>query len=86
MFAVVTYDKNEKRVQRVEKTLAKYLVHVQNSVFEGNINKITLSELEQDVLKVISPREDSVRIYLFEREENVKVRSLGAQESTSDII
>ncbi|SUY64384.1 CRISPR-associated endoribonuclease Cas2 [Clostridium sporogenes] len=39
MFVILTYDIEEKRINRVRKTLKKYLVWTQNSVFEGEITE-----------------------------------------------
>lgn len=86
MFAVITYDVNEKRIARIEKILGKYLVHTQNSVFEGNIDRSTLAELERELSNAISPDEDSIRIYLFESRAAVKTVSLGQQRSPSNVI
>lgn len=42
MFVILTYDVGEKRVNRVRKTLKKYLTWTQNSVFEGQITDAKL--------------------------------------------
>ena len=39
MFVIVVYDINRKRVGMALKICRKYLVHVQKSVFEGNITE-----------------------------------------------
>lgn len=43
MFIILSYDVKAKRVAKVKKTCSKYLVWVQNSVFEGNITDSKLS-------------------------------------------
>lgn len=86
MFVVVTYDVNEKRIPAVEKFLQRYLAHVQNSVFEGELGSAEIDELERGLKRIICPDQDSVRIYVFERRECVRTLSLGAQEEPSGII
>ncbi len=86
MFVVVTYDVNEKRVQRVEAYLQKFLFHAQNSVFEGDLGKNEIKELEKGLQKIISSNEDSVRIYIFESRDAVKIKSMGAQANESNVI
>lgn len=86
MFVVVTYDVNAKRIPAVEKFLRRYLAHVQNSVFEGELGKAEIDEIESGLKRIISPDQDSVRIYIFERRGCVRTRSLGAQEDPSEII
>ena len=46
MFVIVTYDVNVKRNNKVLKICRKYLVHVQKSVFEGNITEAKLRKLK----------------------------------------
>ena len=46
MFVILTYDVNKKRVNKIKKICKKYLVHVQNSVFEGNITDSRLNKLK----------------------------------------
>lgn len=86
MFVVVTYDVNAKRIPRVEKFLNRFLAHVQNSIFEGELSGTAIKELESGLKKIISRDQDSVRIYVFERRECVKTISLGTQTEPSDII
>jgi len=51
-YVIITYDVNEKRVNKVCKKLREYLTWSQNSVFEGDITlgtlKRCLSQLEKN--------------------------------------
>ena len=49
MFVIVTYDVNVKRNNKVLKICRKYLVHVQKSVFEGNITEAKLGKLKSEL-------------------------------------
>ena len=53
MFVVLTYDVGVKRVSKVLKTCRKYMVHVQKSVFEGNISEAKLEKLKRELKKII---------------------------------
>ena len=73
MYIVLTYDVGAKRVSKVSKTCNKYLVWVQNSVFEGNITEAKLNRLKKELDKKIDINSDNIRIY---RLENIKYSSL----------
>jgi len=53
----------ERRLQRVAKVCEQYGVRVQKSVFEARLSATQLERLINDLLEVIVPRSDSVRIY-----------------------
>ena len=63
MYIILVYDINKKRVNKILKICRKYLVRVQNSVFEGQITDRKLDNLKSEIAKVINFRQDSVRIY-----------------------
>ena len=66
MFVIVTYDVNVKRNNKVLKICRKYLVHVQKSVFEGNITEAKLRKLKSVLKRTTKTDEDSVIIYWFD--------------------
>ena len=47
MFVILTYDIGAKRVSKIMKICRKYLLHVQRSVFEGNITRSSFEETEK---------------------------------------
>ena len=64
MFVVITYDcTDDKRRLRLAKILLDYGYRVQYSVFEADLDRLLLEELCKRIKKVISQKEDSVRIY-----------------------
>ena len=63
MFVIVTYDVHVKRNNKVLKICRKYLVHVQKSVFEGNITEAKLRKLKSELKRTTKTDEDSVIIY-----------------------
>ena len=73
-YALLFYDVNEKRVQKVFKICKKYLSHYQKSVFRGDITPSNLIKLKNELKKIIHEDEDFVCIiktmndYTFEEE------------------
>ena len=86
MFVIMVYDINSKRVGKALKICRKYLVHVQKSVFEGNITEAKLGKLKIEINKLIEPEEDAVCIYRFESVKYAKKEQLGTMEIKSHII
>lgn len=65
MLVILVYDIGEKRVGKILKIARKYLYHVQNSVFEGEISEANLKMLKKELFKKIDKEEDSIIIYKF---------------------
>lgn len=54
MYVILVYDiicdeKGKKILPKVFKICKKYLVHIQNSVFEGNISKVNALALKKEL-------------------------------------
>ncbi len=64
MYIILTYDVNEKRVDKVCKYLRQYLNWVQNSVFEGDVTTSELIEILDGLKDIINEDEDSIRKYI----------------------
>lgn len=86
MFIVLTYDIGVKRVAKVMKICRKYLVHVQKSVFEGNITETKLKKLKSELRKIIHSEDDSICIYEVEKLMNVQKEQIGVVHDNSYII
>lgn len=68
MYVILVYDicsdESSSKVQRIVfTTCKKYLTHIQKSVFEGDITKLKLMELEYELKKHIRQDSDSVIIF-----------------------
>ena len=64
MFCLACYDcSDDKRRLKVSKILLDYGYRVQYSVFEVKLNRKLFDEMHSRILKVISKRDDSIRIY-----------------------
>ena len=68
MYIILVYDikqiNNYSKVQRfVFKTCKKYLIHIQNSVFEGEITLAQLTKLKQELKQYLRPDLDSCIVF-----------------------
>ena len=54
MYVILVYDINQKRVGKALKICRKYLIHIQKSVFEGNITESKLSALKEEMNNLIN--------------------------------
>lgn len=73
MYVILVYDiicdeKGRKILPKVFKICKKYLVHIQNSVFEGNLSKANSLALQKELDVYIRKDKDSV-IMFHTREE-----------------
>jgi len=62
MYVIIVYDIKDKRVLKVNKYLKRYLIWVQNSVFEGEITEALLEKVIKGLTKIIAET-DSVIVY-----------------------
>jgi len=74
MYIILVYDiktdeKGKKILPKVFKTCKRYLVHVQNSVFEGEITVSKLKELEMELKTLVRDNIDSVIIFKNRQEK-----------------
>ena len=68
MYVVLVYDiaqdKNgQKRWSHVYKICKKYLSHIQNSAFEGEISKVQITKLQQELKPYVDKELDSVILF-----------------------
>ena len=82
MYVILVYDisktdKGQKRWNRVFKLCKQYLIHIQNSVFEGEISKANLFKLEHDINNDINQEMDSVIIFKSRNERWLDKEILG---------
>jgi CRISPR-associated protein Cas2 len=65
MYVIVVYDVNVKRVGKVCKFIRRYLPHIQNSVFEGDLPVSKLEALKVGLRKILVEEEDSALMWVF---------------------
>ncbi len=90
MYIIAVYDINtqdkagQKRLNQIFKMFKKYLVHIQNSVFEGELTKAQYAKMEMEVRKIIDKEIDSV---IFFSNRNIKWMDkevLGLEKRSTD--
>jgi len=87
MFAILVYDVQEGRVAKALKICRKYLIWVQNSVFEGEITEARLRSLKGELMAVLDEKTDSVIVYTFENSRYTRRVTWGIERgSVSNII
>ena len=79
IYVILVYDVSEERVSRVNKFLKRYLIWIQNSVFEGDIRESSLEKLKKDLKKIINPA-DRIIIYQLKSESYIERIKIGDQE------
>jgi CRISPR-associated protein Cas2 len=85
LFIVVAYDiKDDKRRNRVAKTMEDYGTRVQYSVFECNLGEKILEKMKDTLSSVIDEENDNVRIYKLCNGCIKAVKILGSGEMTQD--
>ena len=85
-YFIVTYDIAEERVNKVRKILKKYLMWVQNSVFEGELTEAKLQKCKNELFKVIHIEEDSIYFYRIENKLNYEKSILGLEKDLTENI
>lgn len=86
MFVIVTYDVGRKRVNKVMKICRKYLLHIQNSVFEGNLTHARLNRLKKELENIIETKLDHVCIYEFDSIKYSRKEEIGSAPVFKTII
>lgn len=80
VYDIVTDAEGKKILPNVFKICKKYLTHIQNSVFEGNINKVKLESLKYELEEYVRKSKDSVIIFSSRDERWLKKEFVGIEE------
>ena len=86
LYVLLVYDINQKQVGRALKICRKYLMHVQKSVFEGNITEARLNALKEELAAIVDTGTDSVIIYRMDSVRYTKKEQIGIVQSLSNIV
>ena len=83
MYVILVYDIGEKRVAKMLKLCRKYLMWVQNSVFEGEISEIKLKELIMKAKNFMNP-DDSIILFKHASQVYLDKEIIGREISSTD--
>lgn len=86
MHIILVYDINAKKVNKALRICRQYLVHIQKSVFEGNITQANLDKLKTQLANLIDKQKDSVIIYRLDSPKYIGKEQIGVIENNSNII
>ena len=84
MYVIMFYDAAPKRGSKLLKFLRKYLHWVQNSVFEGEVTKVKLAEIQKGVKEIINREEDSVIYYTLDSMKYTNRVVIGNERNSTD--
>ena len=92
MYIILVYDialdeKGPAVLRKVFKECKKYLVHIQNSVFEGEISQSQIFKLETTLKKIIRREIDSLIVFKTRNEKWLDKEFWGKEDNaTSNIL
>ena len=91
MYIVLVYDVSQeengaRRWSRIFKICKKYLTHIQNSVFEGELSKGQLAQLQKELKEYIDTELDSVIIFKSRQEKWLDKEFLGRKDDLTSFI
>ena len=77
-FVVVAYDiSNDRRRQKIAKTLKKYGLRCNESVFECMLTEAGIMKMKQQIIKLIDEKEDIVLFYYLCKPCAIKREAIG---------
>jgi CRISPR-associated protein Cas2 len=85
MYAILVYDIGEKRVGKMLKLCRQYLNWIQNSVFEGEISEVKLTELKAKAKKIMDVESDSLIIFSSEATKWMSKEIVGKERADTDV-
>ena len=91
MYIVLVYDVSQeengaRRWSRIFKICKKYLTHIQNSVFEGELSKGQLAQLQKELKEYIDKELDSVIIFKSRQEKWLDKEFWGRKDDATNFI
>lgn len=80
VYDIVTDEQGKKNLPVVFKKCKKYLIHIQNSVFEGNITLPKITALKNELKPYIRKDKDSVILFTARNERWLEKEFLGCDD------
>lgn len=87
MMVLISYDvsttspSGRTRLRKVAKECQNHAQRVQNSVFEADLDYSSFLRLKDSLLKIIDPKQDSLRFYYLGNNWEKKVEHIGVKET-----
>ena len=84
MYVIAVYDCGEKRVGKMLRLCRKYLHWIQNSVFEGELTGVQLTELKIAAKKIMDKNEDSFILFTSRNPKWMDKEIIGIEKNSTD--
>lgn len=85
MYVILVYDIGEKRVGKMLKLCRQYLNWIQNSVFEGDISEVKLTELKHKAKRIMDLETDSLIVFSSEATKWMRKEIVGNELMSTDV-
>ena len=85
MYVILVYDIGEKRVGKMLKLCRQYLNWIQNSVFEGEITEVKLTELKTKAKKIMDTESDSLIVFSNTATKWMNKEIVGKERAETDV-
>ena len=91
MYIVLVYDisktdNGQKRWSRIFKICKKYLTHIQNSVFEGELSMVQLEKLRQELKPHVDTSLDSIILFKSRQERWLDKEFWGIEDDKTSFL
>lgn len=86
MYVILVYDMDEKRVGKMLKLCRRYLNWIQNSVFEGELTDVKLTELLHFAKGIMQADIDSIIVFKSRQEKWLEKIVIGKEKNKLDNI
>ena len=86
MYIILVYDVKQQRVGKMLKLCRRYLHWIQNSVFEGEISEVKLTELLAKARGILDEDHDSVILFKSRTQQWLEKQVVGRERSPLDNI
>lgn len=84
MYVIAVYDVGEKRVGKMLKLCRKYLIWIQNSVFEGELSEVQVKELKFKAKEIMDAEEDSFIVFSSRDSKWLYKEIIGKERNSTD--
>jgi CRISPR-associated protein Cas2 len=85
VYDIVMDDRGKKILPKVYKICKKYLTHIQNSVFEGELSKSQLLKIELEIKEHIRRDKDSLIVFKARNEKWLQKEFWGKEDDKTSI-
>lgn len=91
MYVILVYDiskenNGQKRWSHVFKICKRYLSHIQNSVFEGELSKVQLTKLQKEIKPYVDESIDSIIVFKSRQERWLDKEFWGSDEDRTSFL